>query len=80
LNQADWPHLLVVSDAGQEMARSLEVLHPRAGKWNADTNAPTTILVDGGGSVRWLYRPARFTDRLPPDDLLAAIDDHLHGP
>jgi hypothetical protein len=36
-----------------------------------------TILVGGQGTVRWLFRPGRFLERLSPAQLLAAIDEHL---
>jgi hypothetical protein len=35
------------------------------------------VLVDRQGTVRWTFRPERFLDRLSPDELLAAIDQHL---
>jgi peroxiredoxin len=72
--QADFPNLLVISDADQNMAKVIEVIHPGAARDGGDTNAPTTILVDGEGYVRWLFRPAQFLVRLSPEELLAAID------
>lgn len=77
LTQANFPHLNVVSDADQNVTKALQVAHPGAGPHGQDTNAPTTILVDGAGTVRWLFRPDRFFERLPPGELLAAIDAHL---
>jgi alkyl hydroperoxide reductase subunit AhpC len=73
--QADFPHLVMVSDAEQKMARAMQVIQPGAGPHHDDTNAPTTFIVDGTGKVRWLFRPERFISRLDPDDLLAAIDE-----
>ena len=72
--QADFPHLVVVSDADQNMARAIEVIHAGMGPRGDDTNAPTTFLVDGKGAVRWFARRERFIVRLTPDELLAAID------
>jgi alkyl hydroperoxide reductase subunit AhpC len=72
--QKDFPHLVVVADAEQNMARALEVLHMRAGPQGSTTNAPTTFVVDGAGSVRWMFRPERVLVRLSPDELLATID------
>ena|SRR5437660_10248770 len=74
--QADFPHLVVVADTGQNMAKALQVLHSGMGPHGGDTNAPTTILVDGAGTVRWFYRPERFLVRLSPEQLLAAIDEN----
>ncbi len=75
--QADFPHLVVVSDAAQNVARAMQVIHPGMGPGHTDTNAPTTFLVDGDGTVRWVYRPERFIVRLSPADLVAAIDKNL---
>ena len=75
--QADFPHLVIVSDAAQNLAKAVQVLHPGAGPHHEDVNAPTTFLVDGHGVVRWLFRPDRFITRLSPDELLAAVDGHL---
>jgi peroxiredoxin len=77
--QDDFPHLIVVSDAEQNMAKAVEVIHPGAGHGGGDTNVPTTILVDGDGTVRWVFRPARISDRLSPDELLAAINETWKG-
>jgi alkyl hydroperoxide reductase subunit AhpC len=72
--QADFPHLVVVSDRLREMAGALQVLHPGVGPGGNDTNAPTTFLVDGNGQVRWFFRPQRILTRLSPAELLSAID------
>ena len=72
--QADFKNLLVVSDADQKVANSMEVIHPGVGPQGKDTNAPTTFLVDGDGRVKWFVRPTSFMVRLSPKELLAAID------
>jgi peroxiredoxin len=69
--QKQFPHLKVVADTDQKMCQTLKVMH------GEDKAAPTTILVDGQGKVRWLFRPDRFLDRLSPAQLLAAIDQHM---
>jgi peroxiredoxin len=74
LTQADFPHLTVVADTEQKLAKAFQVIQPEFGPGGTDTNAPTTFLVDGSGIVRWLFRPDRFIERLSPDELLAAID------
>ena len=73
--QADFPHLIVVSDADQSMAKSVQVIHAGAGPTGDDTNTPTTFLVDGTGQVRRLLRPQRFLARYSPEEVLAAIDE-----
>lgn len=76
-SQARLPHLKIVADTDQKMCHALDVMHPGAGAGGSDVAAPTTVLVDGQGTVRWLFRPDRFLRRLSPDELRAAIDDHL---
>lgn len=73
LTQADFPHLIVVSDAQQNFAKAMQVIHPGAAPDRKDTNAPTTFLIDGDGVVRWVFRPERFVVRLSPAELLKAI-------
>src|SRR5438552_3896849 len=70
-----FPHLIVISDAQQNLAKALEVIHRGKGQHGEDTNAPTTFLVDGDGYVRWWFRPDRFIARLSPGEVLAAIDE-----
>jgi alkyl hydroperoxide reductase subunit AhpC len=71
-SQAQFPHLKVVADTDRKMCETLNVMDPKAG-----TAAPTTILVDGQGTVRWVFRPDRFLERLSAAQLLAAVDDHM---
>ena len=70
-SQTRFPHLKVVADTDQKMCQTLNVMH------GEDKAAPTTILVDGRGTVRWLFRPDRFLERLSPAQLLSAIDQHM---
>lgn len=72
--QADFPHLVMVSDRDQNMAKAMQVIHPGMARDGGDTNAPTTFLVDGDGYVRGLVRLERFIVRLSPEELLAEID------
>src|SRR5437868_5716426 len=65
-SQAKFPHLTIVADTDQKLAKAVEVIQPGAGHDGKDTNAPTTILVDGAGYVRWLFRPDHFMTRLGP--------------
>ncbi len=77
--QADFPHLVVVSDSEQNMAKAVQVIHSGAGATGDDTNAPTTFLVDGDGHVRRMLRPERFIARYSPQEVLAAIDETWRG-
>src|SRR4051812_39257774 len=71
-NQADFPHLVVVSDADKQLANAVRVLHERSAPDGTDTTAPTTILIDGSGTIRWTFRPDRVATRLSPAQLLEA--------
>jgi peroxiredoxin len=75
--QADFPHLDVVSDAERNLADAVAAIHPTSGPDGADTAAPTTILVDGDGTVRWTFRPDRVFSRLSPAEVLAAVDREM---
>lgn len=75
--QADFPHLVVVADAGRGLSSVADVIHPRSSPEGGDTAAPATLLVDRHGTVRWEFRPSRYLTRLSPDELLVAIDSHL---
>lgn len=75
--QAKFPHLVMVSDRKQVLAKAAGTIHAGVAPDGSDTNAPTTILTDVSGKVLWLFRPDRFIERLSPKQLLAAIDSHL---
>jgi len=72
--QGFFPHLIVVSDVNQNIAKAMQVIDPGVGPGLSDTNAPTTYLVDGTGNIRWFFHADRFMDRLSPEQLLNAID------
>ena len=75
--QADYPHLSVVSDEARGLSEAAGLIHPHAAPDGGDTDVPTTILVDRGGTVRWLYRSPSVIERLSPDEVLRAIDRQL---
>jgi peroxiredoxin len=77
--QDAFPHLQIVSDVDHKVADALAVIDKGHGPGGQDTNAPTTMLVDGSGTVRWIGRPNRFLVRLSPEELLKAVDQHLAG-
>jgi hypothetical protein len=66
-----------VSDARGELTNVAEVIHPHSAPDGGDTSAPATVLADHQGLVRWTFRPERYLTRLTPDELLAAIDQHM---
>jgi alkyl hydroperoxide reductase subunit AhpC len=75
--QADFPHLLVLSDEHRGLSNAAGLIHPHAAPDGSDADVPTTILVDGHGTVRWLYRSPQVIARLSPDDVLRAIDESI---
>jgi peroxiredoxin len=77
--QENFPHLTVVADAEKQLLSAAGALHAQAGPGKSDTAVPTTIAVDRVGMVRWFFRPDSFLARLPPEDLLEALDKHLAG-
>ena len=77
--QADFRHLLVIADKDRKLSETLAVIHPNSAADGGDTAAPTTIIVDGSGTVRWVFRPDRFMRRLSPAEVLAALDEHVPG-
>lgn len=75
--QADYPHLLVLADHGRGLTEAAGLVHARAAPDGGDAAAPTTILVDRQGIVRWLYRSGEIIARLSPGEVLAAIDQQM---
>ncbi len=78
--QADFPHLLVLADSEHGLIDALGIMDPRPSPvTGASMAAPTTLLVDKNGVVRWVFRPSRVIERLSPTELAAAIDQNLAG-
>jgi peroxiredoxin len=75
--QADFPHLVVLSDQARGLSEAADLIHQHAAPDGGDADVPTTILVDHSGSVRWLYRSSQVIARLSPDDVLQTIDRYL---
>src|SRR5579864_5792946 len=69
--QQKCPHLVVVSDEKESLAKAAEVIAPQKNpQTGGDTTAPTTILIDRHGEVRGVMRPNRFLERFSPDQVL----------
>ncbi len=76
--QRKFPHLTLVSDAGRSLAGAAEVIGPHHSPVDGSiTAAPTTVLIDRRGQVRWLFRPDRYLERLSPDEVLAKAAEHF---
>ena len=77
--QKQFPHLVIVSDETENLAKAAGTLAPQHSKDGGDTNAPTTIYIDRRGEVRAVKRPDRFLERFSPDEVLAAVKEHFPG-
>jgi peroxiredoxin len=75
--QKRFPHLMIVSDKDESLAKAAAVLGPQHAPDGSDTVSPTTVLIDRRGQVRWVFRPNRYINRLSPEELLAAVDANL---
>jgi peroxiredoxin len=75
--QDKFQHLVIASDPQMKMAQGFAVIHEHMAPGGKDTNVPTTFLIDTAGNVRWLFRSDSFIVRLPPKELLTAIDGAL---
>src|SRR5258708_29757816 len=62
--QAQFPDLRVVADSEAHLVSAAGVLHPHAGPGGRDAAAPTTILIDQTGTVKWLFRSDSYMARL----------------
>jgi alkyl hydroperoxide reductase subunit AhpC len=72
--QADFPHLFVLADQKRSLSEAAGLIHPHAAPDGGDADAPTTVLVDRSGIVRWLYRSPSVIERLSPDEVLQEVD------
>ncbi len=71
--QADFPHLLVLADNNRKLANAAGVIHERSTPEGGDTSAPTTVIIDQRGIVRWLYRSPSAIARLAPYEVVRAV-------
>ena len=72
--QTQFPHLVVLSDATRNLSTAIKIMHAGSAADGGDTSAPTTLVVDGTGVVRWVHRPDNVIVRLSPEQVLAAVD------
>jgi peroxiredoxin len=70
--QKQFPHLVVVSDEKRSLSNAVEVMDTN--KVPHESSAPTTLIVDGSGVVRWIYRSGHVMSRLSPSELLAQAE------
>jgi peroxiredoxin len=75
--QEQFPHLRIAADPNFNLTKAVENIHEKASPSKEDVAAPTTLLIDGKGTVRWMFRPDRVIERLSPEELLQAVQEHL---
>jgi peroxiredoxin len=75
--QADFPHLIVLTDDARGLSEAAGLIHTHSAPSGGDTSAPTTILVDQSGEVRWLYRSPSAIARLSADEVLQAVSQKM---
>lgn len=73
--QRRFPSLTIVSDQDRSFAGPLGLVSMTG--LEGPALAPTTILIDRDGVIRWFYRPPSIADRLKPPGLLDAADRYL---
>jgi alkyl hydroperoxide reductase subunit AhpC len=73
--KTDFPSLVVVADSNRGLTNAVAVIHPESAPDQSDTAAPTTLLVDGQGVVRWVFRSENVFRRLSPAEVLAKVDE-----
>lgn len=73
----EFPRLVVLSDAEGNLTQAAESLHAGSNPYGGDTSAPTNILIDESGTIRWVFRPTRYLVRATPQQVLEAIDERL---
>ena len=65
------------ADADHHLSDAVQAVQGKVGPTDEVVNAPTTILVDGKGTVRWVFRPDSYLRRLSPEEVLAAVDQYV---
>jgi peroxiredoxin len=75
--QTKVPHIKIISDPQRSLLNAVQAIHSKANPNGNDAARPMTILLDGNGTVKWVYKPDSFMVRPSPDDVLVAIDSNL---
>ena len=68
---------MAIADQGEGLSGAAGTVYNTAGTMHKNAAAPTTILIDRHGQVRWLFRPDRSLERLSAAEMLAAVDANL---
>ena len=74
LTQEQFPHLVVAADTEKHLATALKAIQNGPSTQGKDANAPTTLVVDGSGTIREVFRVTRHVARPSPETVLATLD------
>jgi peroxiredoxin len=61
-------------DQGAQVTRRYGLLHEGAGQGGADIPRPAELLIDPGGTVRWVEMTEDYRVRARPEEVLEAFD------
>jgi peroxiredoxin len=75
--QDKFPDLVILADPNSELIGGIKAVTPHAGPGGIDAAAPTTIILDKEGKIRWTHREDRFISRPSPSEILAALDKNV---
>lgn len=64
---------VVLSDTQREVIRAYGLLHEAGGPNGSDIAVPALALIDRNRRIVWRFISHRITDRLLPEDILAAV-------
>lgn len=67
-------NFLFVSDPSGKVLDLLDVRHAQGGDQGQDVAQSASFLIDGGGKVLWRNLAANYRERVPPAQIVAAID------
>jgi peroxiredoxin len=67
----------VASDPGARAAAAFGLLHEHGGPGGKDVALPAQVLLDRDLKILWRHVARRIQDRPSPDEVLAAIREHL---
>jgi peroxiredoxin len=77
ITQKKFPDLTILADPNAKLVGAIHAIHPGGGPGGADAAAPTTLILNSKGTIRWIKRGERFLERPAPEEVLTALDKYL---
>ncbi len=78
LSKTGWTYTFL-SDPDAAVIRRYGLLHKGAGVDGKDIARPAEILIDPGGTVRWINLTGDFRVRARPEEVLRVFDELMRG-